>query len=268
MSVFTPIATTGPEQPGACDACGYGRTIRYNWAIAGKEPESKVGAYRQALEHLGPTRNGDLYGCRSCGGRWFVFEQTACALPFKERELIERWFGSTHVLTAEHFDIARQIGARPIDIYGNGKDSVDVPCEIETANGEVFPAAVVSFQKYPPYEPYKKPVRLASEIVDLRPGKYTLPAPVRIATAQAREISYGFAPTLIETNSGHPLVINGSPHFMFSTKYAAEKTRPSAKTFDRHKMPPAADDFEQEIAYFIADWVDGVEDLRLKIRGQ
>ncbi len=268
MSVFTHIATTGPEQPGACEMCGYGRTITYNWRIAGKEPESQVGGYRQSLEHFGATKNGELYTCNSCGGRWFVYEQTACALPVHQLDLFERWSGADQVLTPKHLDIARKIGARPIDVYGNGKRSVDVPCEIEIAGGEVFPAAVVSFQKYPPYEPYKQPTRLASEIVDLRPGRYTLPASVRIATAQSREISYGFAPTLIETNSGHPLVINGSPHFMFSTKYTAAKTRPSAKAFDRYKMPPAADDFEQETAYFVADWFDGVEDLRLTIPRQ
>ena len=265
MSVFTHIETTGPEQPGACEMCGYGKTITYNWGIAGEEPASQVGGYRQSLEHFGPTKNGDLYTCKSCGGRWFVIERTACALPLHKLELFERWFESDQVLSPEHLDIVRKIGARPIDVYGNGSRSVDVPCEIEIANGEVFPAAVVSFQKYPPYEPYKQPARLASEIVDLRPAKYTLPALVRIATAQSQEISYGFRPTLIETNSGRPLVINGSPHFMFSTKYAAQKTRPSAKTLDGYKMPPAADNFEHEIVYFVADWFDGVENLRLTI---
>ena len=265
MTTVTVVHTTGPRESRVCKRCGHGNSISYNWTIADKEQDSTIGAYRKVLERARPMRHGALYTCSDCGGHWHVDGTTARAIPMRLLDLLARWDETELRLSAQQTEILQAIGARPVDIYGNGAGTIDVPCEVDLANGETIPAAVISLQSHPPHALLRSSVGLISDITDVRPSQYALPAEVRIAAAQSREISYGFSPTLLESEGGALLTINGCPHFLFSHEVAASGTRPSDKKLDRGDLPAVPREFEQEIVYFIGDRFDGDENLRLDI---
>lgn len=148
--------------------------------------------------------------------------------------------------------VVDRIGATPPDIYGNGRDWRNTPCEVITRAGERFETAMICVQRDAPVQDYIH-FRLGSEIAEVRESPFALPYVVREASSRAEEIRMGFSPTLIEMPDGKRLVMNGMTSFMANSGYVASDARVVNLGVFIESPPPDFVKAPSDIFYFIVD---------------
>lgn len=238
----------------------------FHWpeALEGKGDCSKYPAH---LRRVAAAKYGARYACVACGATWYLgdADQRMLFVPDDRLALFEAWSERSLEASLEILEMARSIGATPPDIYGNGRDYVQIPCRVTTRSGERLDRVLVSFQKMPPiplFDPgdMRLPtLRLLDEIERIEPSRYGLSAQVRYATAQASEWPMDFAPTKVCAPDGRIYVLNWTVDFFDLDGIAGEEITLCRE--DENGGPIVRNVFTTAI--FVGDWFPDVEALRL-----
>jgi hypothetical protein len=181
------------------------------------------------------------------------------------RPLLLEWDRRPLLPSPEVLAAAQGIGATPPDVYGNGTDQVQVPCEVLTTHGERFEMALLSFQAHPPLEDAYFTVRLIDEVAVVAPSEFALPRPVRLATTRAVEVSMGFAPTVVHSPDGRAFALNWTTNF-FATEGSRGRDLALAAVTPEQRPPVISED-SRAVACFVGDRFPDVERLWLADRG-
>ncbi len=233
-----------------CRICGAGSLTNFNWLYAQNHPHAhNLYAYESSKK----LRIGSLFKCKSCSHPWYLDKDELFmnSVPLEKLELIEEWNISPIHLTNEQLEILTKIGSTPPDIYGNGRQYRQTPCRVVAKTGEIFNFAIISQQQHTPFEEHRK-YRLVTEIQDIQPSPCALPLEVRIATTQAEEMSYGFAPTVVEKPNGDRMILNWTQDFYDRTDCLAADIK-IAKDYKVSDCLSNIFDLSAEITYFLAD---------------
>lgn len=249
----------------SCDGAGY---VSFNWGAAKQGTGGPLGRHAEpSLKYVRHLRRecalkfGSLYYCPTCGAKWYLdrSEQNMSCVPGDQLPVLMEWSRRKLVVPDEVVAVAREIGATPPDLYGNGAWYVRVPCEVVTKAGESIPMAMLSFQDTPQSPMSDDGIRFADEIARIAPSEFAVPKEVRLATSQAPEIRMMFAPTHVKAPDGRSFILNwtvdlfseagvkGSELILVDGRIPAE--------------PPVIG--QRPVTCFIADWFPGVEALRI-----
>jgi hypothetical protein len=255
------------DKPG-CPSCDGTEYVSFSWAAAVEGAggavggaAQRIGRYPQHLQRESGLKFGSLYACPTCGEKWYLdrLEEWMSVIPRDRLPLLQEWNGRDLILPAELLAVAQEIGATPPDIYGNGSEYVQVPCDVTTKAGERITMALLSFQGSPPIEQSSHTIRFADEIASLRPSEFALTREVRLATSQATEQLNGFAPTHVKAPDGRFFVLNWTVDLFFE---GGVKGSDLVIAHERiHEWPPIVS--SKKVTTFFADRFPGVERLRL-----
>jgi hypothetical protein len=250
---LTPISTERTGRKPHCTYCGAGSTISFNWEYAGAYSKGTPRRDLAVFAEVQALRHGTLHRCTACGQVWYRYGRPEFMhVVSKDRiSLIQRWNQKPILLTAAQRSQLAEIGATPPDLYGNGSQYQETPCAVTTAEGERFEMAIVSVQAHAPFED-GRPVRLASEIVEIFPSPHALPLNVRVRSSQAEEIRMGLSPTMVEAPDGAVLMLNGVHHFFVRESCMASEVRLSRASLSMSN-PPAFYSGVEKVLYFVAD---------------
>lgn len=252
-SAVTPIVTRGWGDA-ECDACLFGNVYSFNWnyARSGKGvpdwPAAKIESF--VLEQT--LKAGHLYRCQNCNNAWYL-DPGGFMMNSVQNErlpLIRDWSERRLSLTEELEYALSHIGRTSPDVYGNGAQYEEYPCAVQTTSDEFVSIAVVTKQHHAPFEHYRD-YRLGSDIASIQPSDYALPLEVRLVTARAHEQRMGFAPTILETESGERLTANWTTNFIKLDGIDPSKIQVASTQAYFSDTPPILD--EPKPVYFVVD---------------
>jgi len=206
-----------------------------------------------------PLKVGTLFECSTCGSHWYMeYEENYIDyIDDSWMPKILEWSSSHLVLTEQQEQLLEDIGSTPFrEGYVKSREN-DTPCTVRTKSGELFEFAIISKMVNAPYAQMID-YRLASEIEEISASQYALPLQIRTATAKAREISMGYAPTDVVLSNGHSLILNLTVNFLKLPGVDATKTslfRHWTQYFDLKTLfeKPKIYSGEYDIVYFVAD---------------
>ncbi|MDH5178100.1 MAG: hypothetical protein OEZ39_16465 [Gammaproteobacteria bacterium] len=250
---LTTISSQYADKKPSCRICKAGSSISFNWSYAMEGKSADLPNSKDIYINPEPLKTGVLYQCRHCQSYWYLDadEQYMHHVADSKVALVQAWSQSDLRLSPQQLDILQAIGRTAPDIYGNGTEYNETPCQVKTTDGTLYPLAIISIQQHAPYEAWRN-CKLATEIAEISPSPYALPHEVRLATTQAEEVSMSFAPTLVQLSNGEVVILNWTNNFIKKPAIDSSKTTLSDKSFNRNNMPPLYR-LADEIVYFIAD---------------
>lgn len=230
----------------ACPSCRPGGLVGFGWQRAKEKGETSAYVLKR------PMRYGSLYQCRDCGHPWYLDsdEKLMNFIPADRIALCEEWDAGPIRFDAAHLARLREIGATP---YGSLSVYRDTPCCVVTKKGERFDVAIVSERNHPPYESWPRQFRFATEIADIEESSYALPFDVRKATAEAKEMRMGFAPTAVQGPDKRTFLLNETNNFYDGSHGPAKDIRLVGMSGINWNHMPKVYNFEKPVVYFVAD---------------
>lgn len=224
------------------------------------EEEIKYKKYILFKEDLGNFKH---YVCSVCNRDW-VLHDDGFRMSYLEsnvfKKIRELQIGPVRI-KENLINTLGQIGATPPDSYGNGRNSVDIPCEVTTIDGTVYPKAMVSFLNVPQIS---KGLSFYANIIDkVRPSRYAVTEEVRQSYWHLSEARMGFFPTPVKKINNHykTFTLNGRVSFFDADNVTGEQLE-LLKTHDLSAKVIQTEE-DEDIVYFYATWIDGVDCLRL-----
>jgi hypothetical protein len=197
-----------------CESCQAGALLSFTWNTASRH-DGTLPSDPSVFVKRSDLRSGTLYECRACGHSWYLHGRPAFMhyVPRDRLDLIQSWNQQPITLPPTQRQVLARIGPTPpAGRYGVAQGLTETPCAVRTVQGERFETAMVTTQQHAPVETWRR-YRLATDIAEILPSPYTLPLPIRIATAKAKEISMGFAPTGVALPDGRRWALNGRQSF-------------------------------------------------------
>lgn len=242
----------------SCPACDGSNSIMFNWAYASEEKANDLTKYTQYLKHDMDLRIGQIYYCPHCEQRWYLDgEKVFMFIVSKDfLKYIYEWNNKVFELTNEQLAQLKIIGSTSNGIFEN---FISIPCEVTTQNGNIYKKSFITFHSKPPTSEYSW--HFSDDIVSIRPSEYCLPQDVRLAASQAYEIRMGFAPTKVQDEQGNKYFLNGSIDFFDYKGIKGENIKLSGEKSDA--TIPIINETVAEIEYFIADYSESLEFLRV-----
>lgn len=258
MSGFTILGTSRLGAEPACDACGAGATVSFNWRYAQERRSAEDVERINLFAAWKNLRRGKLYRCLACQAVWHLDGDSERMTHVNDEriELVLAWNAAPITLPADLVAIVQQIGPTPPDVYGNGRERRATPCAVETNSGEIFERAMICVQADAPVDDHLQ-FRLGSEIARIHESAFALPAEVRRASSLAPEMRMGFSPTLIEMPDGRRFVMNGMTSFMVMDGHAAKDAQVANGSYFQENPPPGFIETPKDIVYFIVDGEPG-----------
>jgi hypothetical protein len=250
---FTEISSQKLGEHEQCAQCHAGNTVSVNWQYLSQSKLSGIPKSKSIFINQEALKSGCLYQCKSCSSNWYLDEDKE-TMSFVENSLlplIRKWNDSTISLSQSHLKALLDIKQTPYDLYGNGSQYVQFPCEIKTTSGEVIPLAIVSFQKHPPFESWRNN-KLATDIREISPSQFALPFEIREETSKAAEIRMGFAPTVVKLSNNEKVILNWTQSFIKMKGINTSETKLCKERIDTENMPDIYN-LDSNITYFIVD---------------
>jgi hypothetical protein len=156
------------------------------------------------------------------------------------------------------------IGATPPHSRARQTRYAEVPCRVQTREGEWIEKCLLTFLSAPPLEDYYEKARLITDIADIEPSSYALPVPVRAATTRSQPDEKGQALTLVETSAGKRLYLNWNVNFVDRKNmkgqdfHLVESFSKSQGKKKQGKLAVIREPFET-LTYFIGDWSEEIQ---------
>ena len=250
------------SRPG-CPHCDGRPVVMFNWKMAHEKKGHEIDKYVTYLQRERPLKTGSLYGCPTCDAKWYldINEEMMWAIPTSRLGLLDEWNRKVLVPPQPLMKQLQRIGATPPDYYGNGRRYVCIPCVVLTTSGERIERALVSFQPTPPIEEWRSNVRLLDDVASIEESQFALPREVRAATTNADEVRMGFAPTAIQGPHGEQFLLNWSVNFFQVGRLKGQNI--SLSPARPKEMPEVVSEDPKVITYFVGDWFEHVERLRI-----
>ena len=245
------ISTKQMEEGSYCSSCQAGITISFNWKYAHENDDPDLPNIKDLYINAEKLTEGTLFQCRYCGSYWYLDPEERFMNHVKNEKLdIMRLKNNSHqALSPQNLEMLNKIGSTPPDIYGNGSQFKETPCQVKTKKGEIIECAIISMQSHAPFESWRD-YRLASEIDEISTSPYALPLNVRIATTEAQEVGMGFAPTRVKLSNGEDMILNWTTNFLKIDGVDTAQTKVSNERFDISNMPDVYR-AKEEIVYFV-----------------
>jgi len=251
--------------PFGCPLCdGNEGLVQFNWRIARTQPESELAPYASSLSRKTNLKWGTLHLCPSCGRAWYLdgLQEKMTLVPEEKRDLLEEWSSSPLYLSPELWAKAKAIGATPAHVFSGDKTFAEVPCRVQTRQGEMLDKSLLTFKTVPPLEPYQKKIRLLKDVADILPSDFALPAPVRAASCRSQQEKIGRAPTWVESPEGRRFCLNWTVNFFDSKGFQGKGMRLASPQSPKRKGRVAVlNEPMDDITFFIGDWSEKVREL-------
>jgi hypothetical protein len=263
------VAEKLSERRGACPSCDGTGFVQFGWIQPGDPaprtaPLRSLAKYPSTLVLDKKLRRGWLFACPGCGQKWHLDEERRFmhVLQPTQNDLVARWNEVPQTVSSELIEVLGDIGATPPDIYGNGKDRIEIPCSVITHEGATWDPALVSLQKVPPLAIFRPEHHLVSEISSIRPSRYTLSREVRLASSKAVETRMGLSPFLAQARDGQLFMLNGTTNFFSHPGYTASDIRLPCEG-QTLRPDSAIRPCTNEASFFVGDWDDHLVSLRI-----
>ncbi|MGH7740077.1 MAG: hypothetical protein ACREL1_08025 [bacterium] len=201
---------------GGCPACdGDWRTIQFDWKLSLSEPTRAPGHYSQTLLKRESLKRGSLYECSACGQVWYLDsrQEMMTVVPEEKISLLARWGSGPQILSESLWTQARAIGATPAHLKSLEKNYAEVPCRGITLQDESFDKGLIIFSLESPLALEAGKILLASDLLDIQPSDFALPAALRRASALSIESKAGVAPTPVQSPDGKTFLLNWTVNF-------------------------------------------------------
>lgn len=213
----------------------------------------------------------EIIRCRRCGRLNLVEETMGTCLEITPEDFpfIERWERTVYAPTPQQLEVLAKIGATPPDIYGNGSETIAIPCEGRIYGEPYITKMWVLFQKFPPIGLLhgSSPWRFITEVEDLQPSDFALSREVRKATTLADEIRMGFAPTIVRAPNGREYVLNWAPGFFWMDDVKGSELTLCHDSDDEFREKayslPDGRQHHLQIYVVIGDWSEDLLKLRI-----
>jgi len=258
----------GPDV--GCGQCNPDEKVKGSWMIGPWYEKYKK--YFAPLSEVKKLKLGRLFSCKHCNALWLLTEDSLHLkyIPYENIDLFNEWSNKELRFSEQILSKLKEIGAQPVDLYGNGLETVCFPCSARCQKGEVLEYCVIVFTMTPPVFDYPKYENFvwANEIIDVWPSEYVLPRELRIEASRAEEVRMGYMPSVISDPEGYGHIINGHPCFIKIDNYKGSEFRQKASlkgaSYLGAKEPAVKPDYKhKEIKWVIADWNENVADMRL-----
>lgn len=214
--------------------------------------------------------------CSKCGQDWLMNRygennNTVDLDPLlkESRQVFDFWAKTALSPTQEQLTVLAKIVGLNGDAYGNGREFIDVPCKVTFKDGSEKDFCVVRFsQKFPIVNITEGNCMWITELANITPSPNALPYHVRYETSMAEELTYSYAPTLIQDPVGNVFGLNWLYHFFESTQYQGAQFELYEQPHEYYSSVPAEKTQGEakpfEITYIFADWTKGIEEILLK----
>jgi hypothetical protein len=143
--------------------------------------------------------------------------------------------------------------------HARQKQYAEVPCRVQTREGEWFDKCLVTFSSNPPLEDFYGKARLISDIADIQPSAYALSPSLRLAASRSEPNEKGQALTIVETPEGKHLGLNWGVNFVNrkgiqgQDLHLADEFFPSDSKKKSGKLAILQEPIDS-ITFFIGDW--------------
>ncbi len=245
------------NNPGGCPSCGGPEgTLRFNWRMAEEDPTNEFAPYLKTLFEGRPLKSGHLFKCQVCGQKWWLDppRETLSLVPREKLLLLEQWNSTSLVLSPALFQKAREIGATPAHELSGLDDYGEVPCQVQTLQGETLDKCLLTFRSSPPLEHFTNPPRLFTEIADIFPSDHALSFPIRFQSSRSKEDKPGRAPTYLVTPEGRPLQLNWTVNFIDRKGLVGRDLSLAPKGSPRPKGRVLSLGEPEDLTLFLGDW--------------
>ena len=264
-----------------CSSCGTPRTALFDvaWVRGAKGDEqggfisSQRAQLRQLLDTIqdaGPLKFGHLYCCDACGQFWYLdaWKRFMHPVPADREELLQQWNVEQLLPSTADLSVFSEIRAvkAPLDV--NGVEELKIPCAISWSNGTVSDPAVILITKHPPISEKRPKAVLFRGVCEVRASEFALPYELRVATHQAPEAGFGFAPTKVISSGGVLFVIDGAANVFFSNGVKGCDVRLQSRRRWWHALTKRATPAIEIVSeptvsntYVYCDWFENCEEL-------
>lgn len=179
-------------------------------------------------------------------------------VPEEKINLLERWGAGPQTLPESLWIKARAIGATPAHLKSLEKNYAEVPFRGLTLQGESFDKGLILFSLESPLTPAAGKIFLASDLSDIQPSDFALPAALRRASALSIESKVGFAPTPVQSPDGKTFLLNWTVNFFDRDGLFGKGIRPASSA---SKRSPIIEEALEKITLILADWSPRTIDL-------
>lgn len=253
-----------------CPTCaGQKDIVQFNWQWAQEAHNSDLG--RTALYLKKKWKLGFLFQCSICGQPWYLDEaqEKMTFLTPHQVRLMNLWGSTTLSLSNSLFQKAKAIGATPPHNQATQTQYAEVPCKVQTRQGEWIDKCLLIFASSPPLEDFYDKARLIDEIVDLQPSTYALSKTLRLAASRSKPDEKGQALTLVETIEGKRLCLNWSVNFVDRKQIQGQNLRlvnplPQASSKKKSNKLAVLREPIDSITFFIGDWSEKIKKLLIR----
>jgi hypothetical protein len=257
------------KQPKACKHCEYETNEGYTrWGASDK--------FITAFAPIKKVKQIEVVACPKCAREWLLSRYgennetvDLSKLRAESKADFDFWAENELYPTEKQLKSLAKIGGLNGDIYGNGKDYIDVPCKVRLKDGQEKDFCIVRFSKNMPEAVIdNQGFFWITAVAEITPSVYALPYDVRYESSQAQEQTNSYAPTLITAPYGKVYGLNWTNQFFATEKYTGAKFKLYKEPHEYLSNVPedklghdaiAMD----EITYIYADWLENTADTML-----
>lgn len=187
-----------------CPVCHENNTVGFGSDYLESNFESKI----VQVDKIG---NFSIFKCSICFSDFFKEGEMYQKFADGQIGLLKQFDESDLILSEKIKQELEQIGLVPDWNLNNL-----APGKIKLKNGEIYDFATIQISINPPigyyYSQFKK-IIFIDDVESVKPSNYGLSEEIREKTRNVEEMRMGFYPTVLKTNCGKRIVINGQPIF-------------------------------------------------------
>ena len=221
-----------------CPACHEKNTIGFGTDYL----ESKFDSRIELEEKIGNTQT---YKCSICKSDFY-----------KEGEMFQK-FANGQIRTLKEFNSLNlelsdklKVELNSIGLSDDWNMNKIAPAKVRLKNGETYNFATIRISKNPPigyYFDHFKEVIFIDKVESIEKSEFGLSIEIREKAKNAEERRMGFYPTVLETNNGKKIVINGQSLFFRNGKIKGADLKLENESWDHRAKYVYEDKIDEQV---------------------